>query len=229
MTDIINLTGKEFDKLLDKVYAMTTTEYDLYDFNEVPLPKVTVILTGSNGRTSTFYYEYLEKSNSLLVDVEHKFKIQYFYHKPESNDKIEVAYDVIGAVPKNWLDTLNSLDKYNPRVSGWRAVHLSYWNLEYMLRHLPELYVVSQERKVCKKGKGNHSRHVVKLVNRYRINNDVLNEPKGSIVFTCPAWGVRGHYRLNPKTGKRDIYVKAYVKGKERHNPEKYVAKEYQL
>jgi len=43
----------------------------------------------------------------------------------------------------------------------------------------------------------------------------------------CPAWGVSGHYR-HLKDG-RVIWIKPYVKGKERNNPAAYSKKTYQI
>ena len=46
------------------------------------------------------------------------------------------------------------------------------------------------------------------------------------IKITCPCWGVAGHWRTYQRSGKK-VWIAPYRKGKERHNPNAYQAKEY--
>lgn len=56
---------------------------------------------------------------------------------------------------------------------------------------------------------------------------DDIDDDKEKRSFSCPCWGVIGHVRRY-KSGK-EVWVKPYVKGKERKKPELYSAKQYEI
>lgn len=65
----------------------------------------------------------------------------------------------------------------------------------------------------------------VKLVRTIRVDTQKI--PKGTRTFTCPSWGVIGHFR-HYKSGKT-VWINGYTKGAKRHRPDAYQPKEYQL
>ena len=56
--------------------------------------------------------------------------------------------------------------------------------------------------------------NVFSLANEYKSKNEGLKHNKRQYKVTCDSWNVKGYYRKNKKTGKKDIWVKPYVKGK---------------
>ena len=61
---------------------------------------------------------------------------------------------------------------------------------------------------------------------KYVYKKGSLNKIKRKPIITCPVWGVRGHWRVYKKTGKR-VWIEPYKKGKERNNSSEYVSKTY--
>lgn len=51
----------------------------------------------------------------------------------------------------------------------------------------------------------------------YYINKASIGAASVPIVRHTESWTVRGHMRRNPKTGERNVFVKAYVKGPKRN------------
>lgn len=51
----------------------------------------------------------------------------------------------------------------------------------------------------------------------YRISSELVARAPRPIVRHTDAWGVRGFFRYNPKTGQRDIFVKSHVRGPKRN------------
>lgn len=91
---------------------------------------------------------------------------------------------------------------------------------------------IAVEERVCKEpsgsGKRNYSRSertTVRLMKSYTLKKNWEHKvERKKMEITCPAWGVKGHYRRS-KTGKL-VFVHPYVKGRER---DKYVGKDYVL
>lgn len=85
---------------------------------------------------------------------------------------------------------------------------------------------VTTSAKKKKKGKKAYTQHKVRLYKCYTLTRvaPVENLHKKKVVITCPAWGVRGHYR-HYKNGKV-VFISPYTKGKDRNN---YQPKEYGL
>ena len=86
------------------------------------------------------------------------------------------------------------------------------------------------ERAVTIKHKGRYKQvRKTKMIKMIRISDDgpARQDPQSHHKITCPCWGVAGHMRTY-KTGKQ-VWIKPYRKGKQRHNPAAYVPKEYQL
>ena len=84
---------------------------------------------------------------------------------------------------------------------------------------------ICETSSVSKKHKAPEERHVVRFFRKYTLKKGWLEDAgtkRKPTVYTCEAWGVKGHYR-HLKDG-RSIFVNAYVKGK---NKSKYVGKEY--
>ena len=86
------------------------------------------------------------------------------------------------------------------------------------------------ERDVTIKHKGRYKQvRKTKMIKMIRISDEVpaRQNPQDHHKITCPCWGVAGHMRTY-KTGKQ-VWIKPYRKGKQRHDPAAYVPKEYQL
>ena len=70
----------------------------------------------------------------------------------------------------------------------------------------------------------NQTRNSARLSKTYTLKKGWEGKARKKAEITCPAWGVRGHYR-HYRNGKT-VFVEAYVKGREK---EAYKGKEYNL
>ena len=106
-----------------------------------------------------------------------------------------------------------------------------YMAIQWALKNKPTIYKdteVVEKREPKDSKENNNSDANTVLVQRTIINHpDGLEETSVNKEMKCSAWGVSGHYR-HLKNGKV-IWVRPYVKGKERNNPEAYNAKTYQF
>ena len=115
-----------------------------------------------------------------------------------------------------------------------RAIKALYMAVQRISVQRPEVLVHTGteeiERDVTIKHKGRYKQvRKTKMIKMIRISDEVpaRQNPQGHHKITCPCWGVAGHMRTY-KTGKQ-VWIKPYRKGKQRHNPAAYVPKEYQL
>lgn len=73
-----------------------------------------------------------------------------------------------------------------------------------------------------------NTKSIIKLITIKRVGVQHKTDGEtGKHNMTCPAWGVRGHYRTY-KSGKK-VWIEPYSKGKDRGNIEKYKGKNYKL
>ena len=115
-----------------------------------------------------------------------------------------------------------------------RTVKALYMAVQRISVKRPEVLVTTGttevEKTVTIKRKGRYKQvRKTKMVKVIRVSDDVIvrQDPRGHHKISCPCWGVAGHMRTY-KTGKQ-VWIKPYRKGKQRHDPAAYVPKEYQL
>ena len=126
---------------------------------------------------------------------------------------------------------LSDMDYFNEFARTIKALYMAVQRISVQR---PEVLVHTGteeiERDVTIKHKGRYKQvRKTKMIKMIRISDEVpaRQNPQGHHKITCPCWGVAGHMRTY-KTGKQ-VWIKPYRKGKQRHNPAAYVPKEYQL
>jgi len=88
--------------------------------------------------------------------------------------------------------------------------------------------VGEKNEKHNKKKTTKNKTNTVRLYRCYTLDTNLeKHTKKNKFVYTCNAWGVRGHER-HYKNGKV-VWIKQYVKGKNRNDPSKYVGKNYKV
>lgn len=117
------------------------------------------------------------------------------------------------------------------KIARWFTV---LWKgIQYKFQNRPEVIRIHYKRtpKECsdsyKKQLGKNT-HIVKVQRVITIEKDEDTAIEYDIVphvILCPCWGVIGHWRQY-KSGKR-VWIKSYVKGKERDISKEYVGKKY--
>ena len=240
MSDVISITAQQLQVIRERIYDLHLPQNIYRKYDENPLNKFTLNFTFVDGGTSKFFYEYNEKTKLLTVSHDRFSISEEFVEFTDKGDSVKVQ-PYINWVKDNtimkWLTTehektldanTDPMSVHEKMITNQSMLLYVYWDIQFVLRNLPSVFIKSTSQKVKKIGnnKVSKNKHRIKLINHYRINEKTLAK-KSTFKISCPAWGVRGHYRLNPATGKRDIWVKPYIKGKERHNPSKYVEKEY--
>ena len=129
--------------------------------------------------------------------------------------------------------------KRNAEQTFYMAVRY-YMAIQYAIKYkpevLPETAIIRRHKSneendnECKKGK----ERIVKVRKMKVLKKEEAPIPESPVIekasgntIQCPAWGVSGHYR-HLRDG-RVIWIKPYVKGKERNNPAAYSKKTYQI
>lgn len=126
---------------------------------------------------------------------------------------------------------LSDMDYFNEFA---RSIKGLYMAVQQTSLERPEVLVSEGVAKVEKtetvRRKGRYKRvRKTRMVKLIRVSDAVTarRDPKKHREITCPCWGVAGHMRTY-KTGKQ-VWIKPYRKGKQRHNPAAYEPKEYLL
>ena len=114
-----------------------------------------------------------------------------------------------------------------------RSVNLVYFTIQFALKNRPTVFRDVTPRPIPEANpkKSKHVKSPVK-VRRLVLDRDEAEELLAGHYtvqheYKCNAWGVAGHWR-HYKNGKV-VWVRPYVKGKDRNKPEAYTPKVYEL
>lgn len=229
MLDYIILTEEEKNKL----YKLCPVDGEFFSMKNISLSHfVLKIESGVGGASLTFEYTADVENKKVWVNVGSFCQLE-----GEVKHKEGVGY-VLGVtgVKKDSRTPDSILRKI--LVSGdSKAVSAYFFGFflinNYIKNHLPSTFVfnAANPQKIKRdvfyggKSKDINKRRRVELCSVYRLCvNDGVGK-RGSFSFSCPAWGVRGHYR-HLKNGKV-VFVRPFVKGKERASMSGYKEKEY--
>lgn len=117
-----------------------------------------------------------------------------------------------------------------------RTTKMLYMAVQMVSLERPEVISYGRTKQQAQRGesgkkssKKRNCAHMVKTIHLADDTAEILAKcVREHIEITCPCWGVAGHWRTYKKTGKK-VWIKPYRKGKERNNPDSYVAKTYEL
>lgn len=114
-----------------------------------------------------------------------------------------------------------------PAVMMYAAVQFAFKNRPAVFREVTEIKHCSSGAHKSKNCKSSVPvRHLV--LDHKELNELMLGHyTPAKREIKCSAWGVSGHWR-HYKNGKV-VWVRPYVKGKDRHKPEAYIPKTYEL
>ena len=120
-----------------------------------------------------------------------------------------------------------------------RTIKFLYMEVQMVSIERPELISYGRTalpQKPQPKGKGKKRKpgtNTARFVSVIRMADEAADILNATLVrsrhnMTCPCWGVAGHWRNYKKTGKR-VWIDAYRKGPQRHDPNAYRPKNYQI
>lgn len=153
----------------------------------------------------------------------------HFYEKGQKQDLTMTMQSFHYANPEAEAGAVYAMEDYIYNLEAARFTKMAYLAIQEMMRNKPTVFVESKPGNanvVSGGGSSNGKKNKVRVERVIRINTAELEKAiKAHKEIKCPCWGVMGHYRTY-KSGKR-VWVNPYKKGKERNNPNAYVAKEY--
>ena len=221
---------------------------ELFDFSHLVFPNIILYYRSSEGWEEKIECHTNEERKEIICTLFQKmseltgwkfmFRFRWNILKCH-NDTINIEADDCLLDVSQWCDTDLLYRRDIEDDEGVRYVDQAMWRffyINYFVRAVPTSYTVI-DKPVSKtiatgKGKNKKYKNVTKIVHEYTINIKHRTKQELKRCITCPAWGVRGHFRTitNPKTGVvSQVFVRPYVKGKERHNAGAYVAKDYEV
>ena len=210
---------KRFEMNLIKVDADTTTIYRYDKENQRLYIK----------DTKKFY-----SKDKTHIELEH---LEYYYEKGEwifDKNNSRVTYD--GKEEDSYTKEYFGEIFIEPKTG--RELHRNDVSLEeffyfnkFIMDYRPVITIEDKEEHIQiqskKKHKKNKPTYRINLYKVIHLKKDWQTEIKKHIEYTCPAWRVRGHYRTY-KSGKQ-VYIKPYVKGKNRNDSSMIVDKTYYM
>lgn len=165
-------------------------------------------LLESNNPDSTriryLLFDYNKDKKELKIGVDSIFSFIVYYNKDISNWSFKQ-----GSCREIYYDYLSNHDE--GKLPAWDSMFHTFWAINKFILDCPSQIhreVIKHTDKVGKPGKKTKLKTTYKTVL-------ILSLPTGvhkDVVFTCPCWEVRGHYR-HLKDG-RIIFIKSYKKGK---------------
>lgn len=157
-----------------------------------------------------------------------KFDKVSFYSSEKLNDKTIINW-CLNTVKKIFIFITNFDMEENRDVKAILMIQkiLIEGNPKAREKNNKSIDNVIKEEQYSKAHAGdNNIVNVFSLANEYRSKNKELEHNKRQYKVTCDSWNVKGYYRKNKKTGKKDIWVKPYVKGKGKKKEKIYKVRE---
>ncbi len=220
--DVVTLTEKQYQKVIE-ANVQHGVEYDI---DNIPLPKF--CLSIYDGKSMDYYF-FEKKGNSIRCGVTdtQNFITKYFYV-----DITEKSEKGIGSTLR--VEGDESMYKWLNEPCGengegnWEWCADAFFIINTFMLHFGDV-TMEVETKVAQaptqtKHQKKNKTNAVRLFKTYKLVKNWKSQARKKAEITCPAWGVRGHFR-HYRNGKT-IFVEAYVKGKEK---DKYKGKEYAL
>ena len=223
--DVVNLTDNQLKKL-----GETLEEHKIkHDFDNIPLHRFCLALYY---KKEFMYYFMSHHGNTLHIDIEDsrsnaKGYCDIKYKKlPDGTLELELQ-DNTNVM--TWLTKVTDIAD-GEGVMYWQWMVDVFFSINSFMLHFGDVTMEVEEKKVAQPQTGNrqqrrHDRkNSVRLFKSYKLIKNWKSQARKKAEITCPAWGVRGHFR-HLRNGKT-VFVEAYIKGKEK---DKYKGKEYAL
>lgn len=211
--DVVNLTSKQLCQLSDRVNDIGKVEYE-----NIALQKFCLALFNSASKHMQYWF-FERNGDTLKCALDAVEAIHYIKFEVTLKDNIMRLESCSDDFAKNEVGNGQMIWQWATTVYiGINTFMLNYKDIAFDV-----------ERKVAQtqseqKRHHKHGKSSVRLFKCYTLKRAWRGEVRKHTEITCPAWGVRGHYR-HYKNGKV-IFIDSFVKGKERAN---YQGKEYNL
>lgn len=224
--DVINLTTKQLVKM-----GETLEEHHiLHDFDNIAIHKFCVVLY-NNAEKYTQYYFITHTGTKLHFEVEddrtpHAAYCDVTYSK-ELNDELSLQLeDDTNAM--DWL-TQSAGTEDGKEITHWQWMVDLFFSINSFMLHFGDVTMEVETKQAIAPSEGRSQKHhnqrsSVRLFKSYKLVKGWKSKARKKAEITCPAWGVRGHFR-HYRNGKV-IFIESYVKGPEKDN---YKGKEYAL
>lgn len=224
--DVVNLTSKQLEKL-----GHTLEEHHIaHDFDNIPLHRFCLSLYEADGKY--FQYFFITQTNGNL-----HFDIEDDGTTATAHCDISYKKTPTGELELELLDNTNALTwltktaeiEGGEQVTHWQWMVDVFFSINSFMLNFGDVTMEVETKEVHEQS-GNRSqrrhehRNSVRLFKSYRLIKNWKSQARKKAEITCPAWGVRGHFR-HLRNGKV-IFIEPFVKGKER---DKYKGKEYNL
>jgi hypothetical protein len=210
---------KRFEMNLIKVDADTTTIYRYDKENQRLYIKDTKkFYSKDKTHIELAYLEYYYENGEWIFDRA-KFKVTF-----DGEEKDTYTKEYLEPI---FLEKNNTKEVHRNDLPLQEFFYLNKFIMDYrpvITIEDKEEHIQIQSKKKHKKNKPTYRINLYKVIH---LKKDWQTEIKKHIEYTCPAWRVHGHYRTY-KSGKQ-VYIKPYVKGKNRNDSSMIVDKTYYM
>lgn len=221
--DTVSLTMKQYSKLLEYAKPLPVE----YNLDNMALPSFCFILY-NNGKHSCTFFKRVNDTVEISCDIlESAGQNKMSFTVQIANGTCCLCTPVDDAT-REILETVIKMSDDGSLLS-WQWIAMNYLVVNTFMLHYSDISM-DVEEKVCKapteaKQSKKSARNTTRLFKSYTLTKNWSRKvAHRHMEITCPAWGVRGHFR-HYKSGKV-VFVESFVKGKER---DKYQGKEYAL
>lgn len=221
--DVVNLTHNQLVKL-----GQTLEEHKIaHDFDNIPLHRYCLSLYEKG---ESMYYFMTHKNNNLHIEIEDSrtnakgFCDISYVKLPDGRLSMELSENTN---VMEWLTKITEMPD-GEGVTYWQWLVDVFFSINSFMLHFGDVTMevetkVAQEQTMNRQQR-RHNKNAVRLFKSYKLIKNWKSQARKKAEITCPAWGVRGHFR-HLRNGKV-IFIESFVKGKER---DKYKGKEYAL
>lgn len=223
--DVINLTQNQLMKL-----GETLEDHHIkHDFENISIRKFCLSLFQRGKKEDFFqYYFFTYTSGNLHVDVEEDHAEGKVYCDIACKLLEDGQLELELSDKTNGMEWLTKTDD-SENVAYWQWLVDVFFSINSFMLHFGDVTMeveekIAKEPSEHKEHKKQDRKNTVRIFKSYTLKKNWKSQARKKAEITCPAWGVRGHFR-HLRNGKV-IFVEPYIKGPEKS---KYKGKEYAL
>ena len=222
--DVVTLTENQYYKVID-TNSKNGHEYSL---ENIPLPRFCLAIYDGK---QTDYYFYEQKGKTIRCGVcdPENYVTKFFDVNITGKTEEGIASTLhVDDKEKGLWEWLNEPCGENGE-GNWEWCADAFFIINtFMLYYGDVTFDVETKEAIAPSGSRSQKRHdrknTVRLFKTYKLVKNWKSQARKKAEYTCPCWGVRGHFR-HYKNGKV-IFIEPHLKGKDK---DQYKGKEYAL
>ena len=226
--DVVNLTTNQMKKL-----GETLEQHQIkHDFDNIALPKFCLALYNPPTKSTLYYFiTYLGKKIHFVIEDDRSENASAYCdisieRTPDDELSLTLEDDTNAMT---WLTNAETAED-GEQVTHWQWMVDAFYSVNSFMLHFGDVTMEVETKEAIAPSESKPNKHnknhknSVRLFKSYKLIKNWKSQARKKAEITCPAWGVRGHFR-HYRNGKT-VFIEPFIKGRDKAL---YKGKEYAL